>query len=336
MDLFVIALFEENNAYDKPSGILWLLKSVLSKLPPKKLLPYVEVILKQWGYIIHKDYQAAPGPEVRSDDDIEGLKESSSGQPHVVNGSEETSCNQNVNPGQLGLHFFEGQLNNVHPMSNGKFKITWVDIFKTSDLELLRWSPYLLMLKHGKFFDMRPVYDIVWEALAEYLLKGPCSVLEPVAKSYPIYFHSDVDNSSTQLDESRSVWYKNVCRLITVMGPILSLAVPLLHGDYDKFKKTFGQLVDGLPSSDKAKKHYVSFFYFITQQLIPDLQGNVKEVLSELLDEKEFNELKSFYEIKRSKNQLKSPPDFKVLECLVRRVNNGQVEVALVDIPSST
>ncbi|KAJ1659820.1 hypothetical protein IWQ61_001158 [Dispira simplex] len=337
MELFVIALCEKNSDSDEPSDSIRLLTAALSELPPKKLLPYVEGILKQWGYIIHKDYQAALGPEVRSEIDIEGPKESSSGQSHTVNDSEETGHNQNVNRGPLGLHYFKDQSNNVQPMSDNQFEVTWVDIFKASDLDLLRRSPLLLMFKHEKFFDLRRVYLNVWEALPQGLLKGPGSVLEPVATSYPIYFHSGVDNSGAQVDESNSVWHKNICFLLAAMGAPFSLAVPLLHGDYDRLRKTLGLLKDDAQSQpDKVKKDIAYALYFMTQKLIPNVQDKVNQVLTEFLGEGEFNEMEAGIKKKGEYTKWFENPLLKIMQNLVRGVDNGKVEVAIVDIHSST
>ncbi|KAJ1649465.1 hypothetical protein IWQ61_009458 [Dispira simplex] len=336
MELFVIALCEKNSDSDEPSDSIRLLTAALSELPPKKLLPYVEGILKQWGYIIHKDYQAALGPEVRSEIDIEGPKESSSGQSHIVNDSKETGHNQNVNRGPLGLHYFKDQSNNVQPMSDNQFEVTWVDIFKASDWELLKLSPYFLLFKHGKLLQLRPVYENIWKVLTKGLLKGPDSVLEPVAKSYPLYSHSGVDNSGAQVDESNSVWGKNIRYLLTVMDATFSLAVPLLREDYDKLQETLRLLANDVQSQpDKAKMNIAYLLYFITQKLNPNVEERVNEVLTEFLGEGEFNKMKAGIDEQHEAGLVFELPPLEILQNLLR-LKNGQVEVAIVDIHSST
>ncbi|KAJ1649186.1 hypothetical protein IWQ61_009646 [Dispira simplex] len=365
MDLFVTALCEKNSDSGKPSVSINQLLDKLKELPPKKLLPYVEGILKQWGYIIHKDYQAAPGPEVRSEEDIEGPKESSSGQSHVVNGSEETGRNQNVNQGQLGLQFPKGQFNKVvHPMSDNQFQVQWVNIFEASDLDLLRLSPYFLMFKHGKFFDLHLVYKKIWQVLTEYLLKGPGSVLKPVAKSYPQYFHTDVDSFSSSVDEPKSVWGKSIHYLISIMGspfsravpPLepkcvwgknlqylirvmgapFSLAVPLLREDYDKLKETLRLLMDiSQPQSDKDKMNIAYLLYFITQKLNPNVEERVNEVLTGFLGIQQFNVMEAYIKKKREDRVVFELPLLKILQNLLWVVDR-QVKVAIVDIHSST
>ncbi|KAJ1653431.1 hypothetical protein IWQ61_006446 [Dispira simplex] len=343
MDLFVIALCEKNSDSDepgKPSESVNRLLAELKKLSPEKLLPYVVGILKQWAYIIHGEYGAVPNREVCPDTLIQALDEWYSGKPNGGKDSRKTHGALDEYQRKSYLQFPNSQFEEIAlPMSDDQFKVTWVDIFKTPDWELLQLSPYFLMVKHRKFLQLRHVYQYIWGVLPQDLLKGPDSVLEPVKESYPLYFRTDVNIFNAPVQELNSVWAMNFYLLISTMDTFFSLLVPLFHKDYDKLEKTLSLLMDASePSTDKTKKKNALFLYSMAWAFPESVQDKVDQVLTGFLGEEAVENMIHllFQKRQHEASQMFKHPSLKMLNDLVRVVNNGQVEVTMVDICSST
>ncbi|KAJ1642403.1 hypothetical protein IWQ61_010627 [Dispira simplex] len=334
MDLFVTALCEKNSDSDEPSESVNQLLNKLKELPPKKLLPYVDGILKQWGYIIHKEYGAAPGREVCSDTLIQALDEWYSGKSNAGKGSTKTHGALDQYQRKSYLQFPNSQFKEISlSMSDAQFQIKWVDIFETSDLDLLKWSPYFLMFKYGKFLQLRCVYQFIWGVLPQNLLKGPGSVLELVEKAYPLYFRTDVNIFNASVERLNSVWAMNFYLLISTMDAFFSLLILLLSKDYEKLGKALSLLTDASqPSPVKAKKKNALFLYSMAQAFPQPIQDEVDKVLTGFLDKQTVESMICllFQKSQHGASQMFEHPSLKMWNDLVRVVNNGQVEVAIV------
>ncbi|KAJ1967984.1 hypothetical protein IWQ62_001523 [Dispira parvispora] len=337
MDLFVQSLCEVGNDYDEPSETVWRLLAALSKLSPEKLVPYAADILKQWGYIIHKDYQSMPERKATSDEEIQDMEEWLSIRPYLMEESGETNRTLDESQKKSTLQFPKGHFDrDVHPMTDEQFEVKWVHIQEKPDLELLRLSPYFLMFKHGKFLQLRFLYLYVWGILRqEQLIKGPGSVLEPVAEAYPFYFYTDRNIFGTPVGTFKSVWNLNSHELIGTMSVPFSLAVPLLHNDCEKLMEILRLHTSGSDfTADLAKKDIALLLYSMTQHFFPQAENSVSETLISFLGEPAFKRMKYLFfdEKNRGADDVFEHSYVKRLRNLVQFGENGQLEIAMVDI----
>ncbi|KAJ1659369.1 hypothetical protein IWQ61_001554 [Dispira simplex] len=340
MDLFVQALCVVN---DHDVSVRRLLAAV-TKLPPKNLVLYVADMLKRWGYVVHKDYQAVLGQKDCSDEDVQDCSDEDIQDlegwylvpPYSMKASRETDRTLHQFLHRSNLQFPKGHFSkDVHPMLDERFQVKWVNISKITDLELLRFSPYLLLLKHGESPEMQYFFIYVWGVLRQNdLLKGPGSILEPVVNSYPFYFHTDLDIFGNSVDQLTSVWNMNFDLLRDITSVHFSLAISLLCGKYEKLEKNLELLTRNFGHiTNQAKKEIALVLYSMAQHIFTHVQNKVDDVLTKFLDEPDFQQMKDSFPMERERetSQVFERGSVKMLRDSVR-VRNGQVEVAMVDI----
>ncbi|KAJ1659726.1 hypothetical protein IWQ61_001250 [Dispira simplex] len=333
MDLFVQSLCVVKDPRQSVKRLL----AALTKLSPEKLVPYVADMLKRWGYIVHKDYQAVLGRKGNFDEDIKDLEEWYSVRSYLMEASGETDRTLDLLQRKSNLQFPKGHFNkDVYPMLNGQFEVNWVNIFEISDLELLRLSPYLLTLKHGELSELRYLFLYVWGVLRKNdMLKGPDSVLGPVVNSYPFYFRTDLNIFGTSVDQLTSVWNRNFHHLKGIMDAPYFLVISLLPGNFEKLDEALGMYKSELePIAAQAKKEIAILLYSLAQHFFPRLQEIVEQVLTRFLDEGDFQQMKYLFFEKRKRE---TRPVFEhgsvtILSEFVRVLGNEQVEVAMINI----
>ncbi|KAJ1967674.1 hypothetical protein IWQ62_001709 [Dispira parvispora] len=339
MDLYVKLLCEDGNDSDEPGKSVWRVLAAFTDVSPEKLVPYAKPMLNHWGYMMHKNYQAITSRTAPSMEEQYELEQWLSDPDPTESDMdfEEGDSPLDEYQARSNLYFPKGQFAQVvHPMSDNQFQVQWTRILEIPDIDLLRLSPYLLMLKHGKYLTVRYLYLYIWGALRQVdLIKGPHSVMDPVAKSYPLYFDTGLDMLGNQVDWWESVWNMNYHDLLEITSVSFSLATPILSNDYKMLEKILQVHTNEADrTTDEDKKGIALLLYSMTQQFFPQAQEMVSQTLIGFLGEPAFKRMKYLFFNKKNRG---NDQEFKhvlveMLRDLVRVGEDGQLEIAIVDI----
>ncbi|KAJ1968532.1 hypothetical protein IWQ62_001193, partial [Dispira parvispora] len=328
MDFYVVAVCVDPSPEFDPQH--WLAR-ILQTLPYTQLLAYYPNILRQWLYLVHKDYHALPTRKEEMNEYHRFLEEWS-----------ETEKSNKFNDQNSGFQVEEKQKNAIIPLPRGQydmvhqslndkdFNLMWIDPDYTSDEYLLSRAPILLAVKYNKS-SVVSLLHLILSCLYVTLPNQEALVSHPdvqkFAQAYPLYFKTNRDLFGGPADHSTSVFTQVFQTGYHLLAFPLSVVPALKTGDYQELDRLLHP-PDPNDSVIRKETFLTLAIYTLTlaHKMSPDIQSQVLDKIQQLAEQSQV-ELPA-EAIEKVKRGYVCPP-MKLLEN-VMDYQSGRFQVALV------